>query len=62
MDRDALVQESFVHALRRISDLTEEEATKAWYNIHSPVGLAPEKQAVMYANLYGLTKTKETTV
>ena len=58
MDRDAMCQAAFVCTLRRISGLTEEEATKAWYNVHSPAGLAPEKQAALYANLYGLTKTK----
>ena len=59
MDRDKLCQDAFVHTLRRISTLSEEAAEKAWYSIHSPAGLAPEKQAKLYASLYGLTKAKK---
>jgi hypothetical protein len=59
MNHDDLCQDTFIHALRRISDLSEAAAEKAWYSIHSPVGLAPEKQATLYAGLYGLTKTKK---
>ncbi len=58
MDRDDLCRDAFIHALRQISDLSEESAEKAWYSIHSPGSLAPEKQATLYAGLHGLTKTR----
>lgn len=58
MDHDEQRQAAFVHTLRLISDLSEESAIKAWYTIHSPVRLAPETQAKVYAGLYGLTKTR----
>lgn len=49
---------TFIHTLTHLTGVSVEYATKAWYSIRSPAGLAPEKQAKIYAGLYGLTKPK----
>ena len=52
-DRDMAV---FVHTLAHLTGVSVEYATKAWYSVSSPANLAPERQARIYANLYGLIK------
>lgn len=46
----------FVQELTRIARISLADARKAWLTIHSPAGMAPERQARIYANLYGLER------
>lgn len=53
-EHEDLRRQSFVTVLCRLTNLTKQEAGAAWLTISARPTMSPEKQALIYANLYGL--------
>ncbi len=58
MDQDDLDKLSFMSELRRIAGVSEQRAEAAWFSVSAHPTMAPERQAKIYANLYGLDKNR----
>lgn len=54
MSPDDINKQSFINTLCRISSVSEQYADAAWYTISAKPTMSPERQARIYAGLYGL--------